>query len=139
MHEKIMRWLLKTDPQDYTYYDLERDGRAVWDGVSNNLALQNLRKIKRGDAILIYHTGAEKAVVGLAEAASDPYTDPKATDQKLVVIDVKPRRRAKRPATLEEIKRTKALASFQLVRLPRLSVVPVSEQEWSTLAEMTGL
>lgn len=134
-----MHWLLKTDPEDYTYDDLEREGKAVWDGVSNNLALQNIRKIKRGDLILIYHTGAEKAIVGVAEAASDPYPDPKATDQKLIVIDVKPRRRAKRPATLGEIRRTTTLASFQLVRLPRLSVVPVNEQEWSILAEMTGL
>lgn len=132
-------WLLKTDPEDYTYNDLERDRKAVWDGVSNNLALQNLRKIRQGDSLLIYHTGAEKAIVGLAEAVSDPYPDPKATDQKLVVIDVKPRRRAKRLTTLGEIKQTTALASFQLVRMPRLSVVPVNEQEWSILAEMTGL
>ncbi len=132
-------WLLKTDPEDYTYSDLERDGKAVWDGVSNNLALQNLRKISRGDRLLIYHTGAEKAVVGLAEAASDPYADPKATDPKLVVIDVKPLRRVKRLTTLGEIKQTTALATFQLVRQPRLSVVPVNEQEWSIIAEMTGL
>jgi predicted RNA-binding protein with PUA-like domain len=132
-------WLLKTDPDDYTYDDLERDGKTIWDGVANNLALQNLRKVRRGDRLLIYHTGAEKSIIGLAEAASDPYTDPKATDQKLVVIDIRPRRRAKHAATLEEIKQTAALASFQLVRLPRLSVVPVSEQEWSILAKMTGL
>jgi predicted RNA-binding protein with PUA-like domain len=132
-------WLLKTDPEDYTYSDLERDGKTTWDGVANNLALQNLRKVRRGDRLLIYHTGAEKSIVGEAEAATDPYPDPKATDQKLVVIDVKPRRRAKHASTLEEIKQTAALASFQLVRLPRLSVVPVSEQEWSILAKMTGL
>ncbi len=132
-------WLLKTDPEDYTYSDLEREGKAVWDGVSNNLALQNLRKIKKGDMLLIYHTGAEKSIVGVAEAASDPYTDPKATDPKHVVIDVTPLRRAKRLTTLEEIKQTTALSSFQLARLPRLSVVPVNEQEWSILAKMAGL
>ncbi len=82
-------WLLKSDPDDYTFDALEREGETVWDGVSNNLALQNLRKIKMGDDLLIYHTGSEKALVGLARAASDPYPDPNGDNPKLVVIDVK--------------------------------------------------
>src|SRR5215471_4407950 len=132
------RWLLKTDPEDYTYDDLERDGRAVWDGVANNMALQYLRQVKKGDALIIYHTGGEKAVVGLAEAASNPYPDPQQDNDKLVVIEVKPKRRAKRPVTLAEIKAVAELASFPLVRLPRLSVMPVTDAEWQRLAKMAG-
>jgi predicted RNA-binding protein with PUA-like domain len=133
------RWLLKTDPDDYTYDDLERDKKAVWDGVTNNLALQNLRQIKKGDALLIYHTGDVKAIVGLAEAASDAYPDPQADTPKLAVIDVKPKGRVRRAVTLAEIKATPELADFQLVRLPRLSVVPVREPEWQRLKAMAGL
>ena len=133
------RWLLKTDPDDYTYDQLERDKKAVWDGVSNNLALQNLRQIKKGDALLIYHTGDDKAIAGLAEAASNAYPDPQANDPKLAVIDVKPKRRARRAVTLAEIKALPELAAFQLVRLPRLSVVPVSETEWQRLKAIAGL
>src|SRR5215813_3409690 len=132
------RWLLKTEPTDYSYDDLERDGRAVWDGVANNLALQHLRQIKKGDALIIYHTGDEKAIVGLAEAASLPYPDPREDNDKLAVIDVKPKRRAKRPVTLAEIKAVAELASFPLVRLPRLAVLPVSEAEWQRLSKMAG-
>src|SRR5689334_14882941 len=116
------RWLLKTDPDDYTYDDLERDGHAVWDGVTNNMALQNIRKIKQGDALIIYHTGDQKAIVGLAEAASNAYADPNEENEKLAVIDVKPRRRAKAAVTLAAIKAVPELASCPLVRLPRLSV-----------------
>src|ERR1051325_908053 len=133
------RWLLKTDPDDYTYDQLERDKKAVWDGVSNNLALQNLRQIKKGDALLIYHTGDDKAIAGLAEAASNAYPDPQADNPKLAVIDVKPKRRARRAVTLAEIKALPELAAFQLVRLPRLSVVPVSETEWQRLKAIAGL
>src|SRR5689334_151735 len=115
-------WLLKTDPADYTYDDLEREGRAVWDGVANNLALQHLRKIRKGDALIIYHTGDEKAIVGLAVAASNPYPDPRENNEKLAVIDVTAKRRVKRAVTLAEIKTLAELAVFPLVRLPRLSV-----------------
>lgn len=132
------RWLLKTEPADYAYDDLEREGRAVWDGVANNLALQHLRKIKKGDALVIYHTGDEKAVVGLAVAASDPYPDPNASNDKLAVIDVKPKRRARRKVTLAEIKAIAELAQFPLVRMPRLSVMPIAEDEWRRLSEMAG-
>jgi predicted RNA-binding protein with PUA-like domain len=133
------RWLFKSDPDDYGYGHLERDGKAVWDGVSNNLALKHLRSIKKGDAILIYHTGDEKAIVGLAEAVSDPYPDPKAADSKLVVVDIKPKQRVKRAVTLAEVKQDPAFASFPLVRMARLSVMPVGEQEWKKLAAMSGL
>jgi predicted RNA-binding protein with PUA-like domain len=132
-------WLLKSDPEDYSFDDLVKDGAAVWDGVANNLALQHLRKIKKGDVILVYHTGDEKALVGLAVAASNPYPDPKADNQKLAVIDLKPKKRFKRQVTLSEIKSLPEFAEFPLVRLSRLSVMPVSEAEYKRLAELAGL
>ena len=132
-------WLLKSDPEDYGFDDLIKDGSAVWDGVTNNLALQNLRKVKKGDVILIYHTGAEKALVGLATATSNPYPGPKADNEKLVVIDLKPKKRVKRTVTLSEIKALPEFADFQLVKLPRLSVMPVSQDEYQRLAELAGL
>lgn len=132
-------WLLKSDPDEYGYDDLVKDGKAVWDGVTNNLALQNLRKIQKGDLLLIYHTGAEKAIAGLAVAASNPYPDPNGDDDKLVVIDIKPKRHARRTVTLNEIKQMPEFAQFQLVRLPRLSVLPVGEVEYKRLCELAGL
>ena len=133
------RWLVKTEPGCYSYADLERDGKTVWDGVTNNLALKHLRSIKKGDSVLVYHTGDEKAVAGLAEAASDPYPDPAQNDVKLAVVDLKPRRAARRPVTLSEIKSLKEMTDSPLVRMPRLSVMPLSDKEWSKLTELAGV
>ena len=132
-------WLLKTDPDTYKFEDLEREKKTVWDGVTNALALKHLRSVKKGDTLLIYHTGDEKAIVGVAEAASDPYPDPKKNDPKLTVIDVKPVKRVKQHATLAEIKQITELASFPLVRMPRLSVMPVNEKEFKRLAKLAGI
>ncbi len=132
-------WLLKSDPDDYSYDDLAHHGKAVWDGVTNNLALQHLRKIKKGDLLLIYHTGDEKAIVGLAVAAGNPYPDPNSDNEKLTVIDIKAKKRVKRAVTLSEIKQLPEFANFPLVRLPRLSVMPVSEEEYKRLTALTGL
>ncbi|MBI3650155.1 MAG: EVE domain-containing protein [Acidobacteria bacterium] len=132
-------WLLKSDPEEYGFDDLIKDGSAVWDGVTNNLALQNLRQMKKGDVILIYHTGAEKALVGLATATSNPYPDPKANNEKLVVIDLKPNKRVNRPVTLSAIKALPEFADFALVKLPRLSVMPVNPKQYQRLAELAGL
>jgi predicted RNA-binding protein with PUA-like domain len=129
------RWLFKTEPGDYSFDDLEREKKAVWDGVSNNLALKNLREVRLGDEILIYHTGDVKAVVGVAEAVSDPYPDPQENDEKLVVVNLKPRRRLSRPLTFDEIKAMEELRDFDLVRLPRLSVVPVTPDQWQVLQD----
>ena len=130
------RWLLKSDPDTYGYDDLERDKKTVWEGVSNNQALKNLREVRLGDHILIYHTGNDKAIVGLAEAMNDPYPDPKENDEKAVVVDIKPKRRFAHPVTLAEIKAAEELKEFDLVRLPRLSVMPVSNEYWEVLQEM---
>ena len=131
-----MKWLLKSDPETYSFGDLERDGQTRWDGVSNNLALKHLRSIQQGDTVLIYHTGEERAIVGTAEAASAPYPDPRQEDPRRVVVDLKAGKHLTRPVTLDEIKRQPALKDFALVRLPRLSVMPVAELHWKTLMEL---
>ena len=100
-------WLLKTDPDTYSYEDLERDKKTVWDGVANNLALIHMREMKKGDLAFVYHSGAEKGIVGIAEIASDPYPDPKEENPKLVVVDVKAKTRLTRAIPLSEIKANK--------------------------------
>jgi predicted RNA-binding protein with PUA-like domain len=131
-------WLLKTEPESYSYADLERDGATVWDGVANNAALMHMRAMQPGDAALIYHTGDERQAVGVAEVTSAPYPDPSADDSKLVVVDVRPLRRLARPVTLAQVKADPAFADFALVRQGRLSVVPVDEAQWARLLELAG-
>lgn len=126
-------WLLKTEPSDYAYADLEKDQETLWDGVGNNLALKHLRQIRRGDQALIYHTGKERMVVGIAEVTSDPFPDPERDDPRLVVVELKPGRRLSEPIRLADVKSDPALKDFDLVRLPRLSVMPVPEAVWNRL------
>lgn len=109
--------------------------KAVWNGVHNNLALKNLREVRLGDEILIYHSGDDKAIVGLAEVISAPYPDPNENDEKMVVVNLKPKRRYLTPLTLAEIKEIAALSDFDLVRLPRLSVMPVTKDQWQLLED----
>ena len=130
------RWLFKTEPTAYSFQQLVQDQRTVWDGVKNNLALKNLREIKKGDSILIYHTGDEKAAVGVARALSDAYPDPAKKDPKLKVVKIEPDKALPRPVTLAEMKANAKLKHFDLVRLPRLSVMPVSEEQWKIIEEM---
>ena len=127
-------WLLKTEPSTYGYDDLEREGRAVWDGVANPVALRNLRAMKEGDRVVVYHTGDEKAAVGLAEVVRAAYPDPKAGDPKLVVVDLKPKGRLAEPVTLADIKKMPLFAESPLVRQGRLSVVPLDAAQWKALA-----
>ncbi len=129
------RWLFKTEPNEYSYNDLEQEKKAVWDGVNNNLALKNLREVRLGDEVLLYHSGDEKAIVGIAEAITDAYPDPNETDEKIVVVNIKPKRRLPQPLTLLEIKAIEELSDFDLVRLPRLSVMPVSTVQWRHLQD----
>jgi predicted RNA-binding protein with PUA-like domain len=133
----VARWLLKTEPSEYPYAALEREGRAVWDGIRNALAQRHLRAIRTGDELLVYHTGAEKAVVGVARAVSDPYPDPQ--DPRLAVFDLEPRGRLPRPVTLAAIKADPAFAGWELVRLSRLSVMPVGDRAWRRLRTLAGL
>ncbi len=129
------RWLFKTEPKEYSYDNLEQEKKTVWDGVSNNLALKNMREIRLGDEVLIYHSGDEKAIVGIAEAITDAYPDPNETDEKVVVVNLKPKRRLSQPLSLTDIKAIEELSDFDLVRLPRLSVMPVSTAQWDRLQD----
>lgn len=130
-------WLLKTEPSSYAYDDLERDKRATWDGVKNPVALRNLRAMKEGDAALIYHTGDEKAVVGTALVARAAYPDPKSKDPRSVVVDLTPGGRLPRPVTLAEIRQLPAFADSPLLRQGRLSVVPLTKEQWNALTRKT--
>ena len=127
------RWLLKTEPSTYSFADLVRDGRTTWDGVSNPVALKHLRTMRKGDEALIYHTGEEKAIVGVARIASEPYPDPRAGDPKLVVVELEPVRPLSKPIPLAAVKADRRFAQFELVRIPRLSVLPVPAALWAGL------
>ena len=129
----MAQWLVKEEPEHYSYDKLEQDGKTVWAGVRNPLAQKHLHGIRRGDRIFYYHTGKEKAVVAIAKAASNAYTDPNDSSGKLAVVDVVPEKRLKRPVTLAEIKADKAFAAFALVRMSRLSVMPVTDEEWARI------
>jgi predicted RNA-binding protein with PUA-like domain len=133
-----MNWLLKEEPENYSYDDLARDGRTSWTGVRNPLAQKHLRSIKKGDRIFFYHTGKEKAVVGIARAAGPAYPDPADKSGTLVAVDVEPVRKLPAPVTLAAIKADETFASMPLVRMPRLSVMPVSDTEWKRIEELSG-
>ncbi|HEY7412710.1 MAG TPA: EVE domain-containing protein [Vicinamibacteria bacterium] len=126
-------WLLKTEPGAYGYDDLEREGRTVWDGVTNPVALKNLRAMKAGDRVFVYHTGDEKAVVGTAEVVREAYPDPRAGDPRRVVVDVRATGRLARPVALAEIKQMAVFRDSPLVRQGRLSVVPVTAAQGAAL------
>ena len=130
------RWLFKSEPSTYSWADLERDRRTVWDGVKNALALKHLAAVATGDEVLIYHTGDEKAAVGIAKVVRGAYPDPKQKDVRLVVVDLQPVKALARPVTLGEMRANRELAGFDLLRLPRLSVMPVSAEQWAVIMEM---
>ena len=133
-----MNWLVKEEPTHYSFDDLVRDGHTAWTGVRNPLAQKNLRSMRKGDRIFFYHTGDVKAVVGIAKAASEPYADPADQTGGLYAIDVAPVKKLKSPVTLAAIKADKAFASFALVRISRLSVMPVTDDEWKRIEAMAG-
>ena len=132
-----MNWLFKEEPSSYSFQHFTKDGGTSWAGVRNPLAQKHLRGVKKGDRIFYYHTGSEKSVVGVAKATSDAYPDPKDKSGKLVVVDIAPVQALTRPVTLAEIKASKAFAGFALTRLPRLSVMPVSEAEWKEIERLS--
>jgi predicted RNA-binding protein with PUA-like domain len=132
----MAHWLFKSDPDTYGWPELAKDKHAVWDGVSNPVALRNLRSCKKGDQVFIYHTGDEKAIIGIAEITKEAYPDPKKKEDKLVVVEIKAIKKIGRPVALSEIKAQKDFADFALVRLPRLSVMPVDEKQWRKILSM---
>jgi predicted RNA-binding protein with PUA-like domain len=131
-------WLLKTEPDCYAWDDLVRDRSAVWDGITNALALKNMRAMKKGDLALVYHTGDERSAVGVAEVRSDPYPDPKGGDDRLAVVEIRPKHKLPRPVSLSDIKADPAFEGWQLVRMGRLGVVPVPEAMWARIFELAG-
>lgn len=130
------RWLFKTEPGAYSFDQLERDRRTVWDGVKNALALKHLASVAEGDGVLFYHTGDEKAVVGAARVMRGAYPDPKQKDPRLLVVEIAPAERLPRPVTLAAMRANRKLAGFDLLRLPRLSVMPVTASQWAEIVRM---
>jgi predicted RNA-binding protein with PUA-like domain len=117
----------------YSFHILEKEGKTVWDGVHNNLALKHMRNMKKGDKAIFYHTGDERQAIGIADIITDPYPDPKESDKRFVVFDVQVSNRLKRPVTLDEIKNDKKFRDWELVRNSRLSTMPVPRQLWDEI------
>lgn len=132
-------WILKTDADSYPFDQLERERRAVWDGVTNALALKHIRSMAPGDEALIYHSNVGKELVGLARITSAPYPDPKGEDPKLVVVDLEANRRLPTSVSLATVKADPAFSDLGLVRMSRLSVIPVPAEQWKRLLQMGGL
>lgn len=130
------RWLFKTEPSAYSFQQLQKDKKTIWDGVKNSLALKNLKEIEKDDQILIYHTGDEKAAVGVARAVSGAYPDRSKKDPRLLVVDIEPVKPLPKPVTLAEVKANKKLANFDLVRISRLSIMKVSDEQWDLIEGM---
>lgn len=133
----MAQWLVKEEPDHYGFAQLRRDRKTSWSGVRNPLAQKHLRTIRKGDRIFYYHTGKEKAIVATAAAASDAYPDPADGTGKLFAVDIVPEEELPRPVTLAEIKADTAFASFPLVRMSRLSVMPVTDAEWARIEKMS--
>jgi predicted RNA-binding protein with PUA-like domain len=131
-----MNWLFKEEPANYSFDALVKDKKTVWSGVKNPLAQKHLRSVKKGDAIFYYHTGDDKSVVGIARAMGDAYPDPHDKTGKASVVDVAPVKKLPRPVTLAEIKADPAFNDFALVRISRLSVMPVSADEWRRIEKL---
>jgi predicted RNA-binding protein with PUA-like domain len=129
-------WLLKSEPNDYSFGDLEREGRTVWDGVRNPQALKYVRQVRRGDRAFYYHTGKEKAIVGIARVETEAYPDPETADERAIVFDISPLERLSMPVTLSGIKSSDGFGQWELVRIPRLSVMPVPKRLWDRVIAM---
>ena len=133
-----MNWLFKEEPSHYSFDALVKDRKTVWSGVKNPLAQKHLRAVKKGDRIFYYHTGVEKSVVDIATALVDPYPDPGDKSGKQAVVDVAPVKKLQRPVTLAEIKADARFKDFPLVRISRLSVMPVTDTEWKRIETIAG-
>jgi predicted RNA-binding protein with PUA-like domain len=128
-------WLLKTEPETYSWDNLISDKKTVWDGVRNFQARSHLKSMKKGDSVFFYHTGDEKSIVGIATVAKESYPDPK--DKDWVVIDLVPEKKLKKPISLAQIKADKRLADMVLVRAARLSVQPVKKEEYDLIIALS--
>ena len=134
-------WLAKQEPagpRGYSFEQLKKDRTTVWDGVHNNLALKHIREMRPGDLVLFYHTGGERQAVGIMQVTSKPYPNPAEADERFVVVDVKYKRALKRPVTLDEIKAGKMFRGWELVRISRLSVMPVPKPIWDAILDLSN-
>jgi predicted RNA-binding protein with PUA-like domain len=133
-----MNWLFKEEPSNYSFDALVKDRSTVWSGVKNPVAQRNLHAVKKNDRIFYYHTGDEKSVVGIAKALGDAYPDPNDPSGKAAVVDVGSVKKLPRPVTLKEIKADPFFKTFALVRISRLSVMPVTDAEWKRIENMSA-
>ena len=132
----MAHWLVKSEPNTYSFADLERDGRTVWDGVRNNAAALHLKAMKVGDEVLFYHSQEGLAVVGIAKVAKEAFPDASDPAGRFVAVELAPVRALKRPVTLQEMKAAPALAALEMIRQGRLSVSPVRDEEWAAILKM---
>lgn len=132
-------WLVKSEPFKYSYEQLEKDRQTLWDGVRNYAARNHLKAMKKGDEVLFYHSNEGLAIVGIAKVAKEAYQDPTTDEDAWVVVDLKPYKKIKKPVTLEQVKADKRLKDMALVRLGRLSVQPVTDDEWQVIMELGGM
>ena len=130
-------WLCKQEPSTYNIDALQKEKTTIWDDVHNNLAVKHIAQMKKGDLAFFYHSGDEKQIVGIMEIISNPYPNPKEKNPRFVVVDVKYKKRLARPVTLDEIKSNKKFKDWELVRISRLSVMPVSSQIWSEIVKIS--
>jgi predicted RNA-binding protein with PUA-like domain len=131
-----MNWLFKEEPSNYSFDALVKDKSTEWSGVKNPVAQRNLHAVKKGDRIFYYHTGDEKQIVGIAKALGDAYADPNDPTGKAAVVDVGPVKKLPRPVTLKEVKADPFFKDFALVRISRLSVMPVTDAQWARIEKM---
>ncbi len=131
-------WLVKSEPFKYSWDQFVKDGQTFWDGVRNYAARNNLKAMKKGDQVLFYHSNEGLEIVGIAKVAKEHYQDPTTEEDAWVVVDLKPHKKLKTPVTLQQIKADKRLANMDLIRLGRLSVQSVKEEEWKIIMEMAG-
>ena len=135
-----MNWLFKEDPESYSFARLQEEGKTSWEGVHNNLALKNLRQVKKGDQIFFYQTGDDKSVVGIMKATSDAFSNEKGVDlnaSKEIAVEVTPVKKLKNPVSLHAIKANSRFKDFILVRFSRLSVMPVTKDQWDGILKMS--
>ena len=130
-------WLAKQEPSSYNFDSLKKDKKTMWDGVHNNLALKHINAMKKGDLILFYHSGNEKQAVGIMEVTSKPYPNPKEKNERFVVVDVKYKKELKNPVALAEMKKQQKFKNWELLRISRLSVMPVPKEIWGTIMKMS--
>ncbi len=135
----MAHWLIKSEPFKYSWEQFEKDKVTFWDGVRNYAARNNLKAMKKGDEVFFYHSNEGLEIVGIAKVAREHYQDPTTDDPNWVVVDFKPYKKVKKPVTLEQVKTDARLANMALVRLGRLSVQPVTDEEWDIVMELGGM